>query len=228
MSLLAAFAPTAPASSDDSVAGAIIGVFWGLFATTIGLLLATNFRGFRDRFLAASETSAAPLRRIPPWRWIPDSHLARQRRQMRPLLRVIGVVFAAIGPVVLVASAVDLLTHRWHPGPIHLHPHPSVLGVVSGLFILGGLVPILWPSAPGTNLFRDSWRRGRILPRSAVLGAGLGIVVMAAAAATELWALVMAAWVIGMIPVIGLTLTWHRSPAPPAPDRSDPPETGSG
>lgn len=204
---------TAPA--DDGSVGAIFGLFWGMFATTLGLLLATNYRGILDRFLAASESSASALRRIPPWRWIPDQHMERQRRQFRPVARIVGGVFAVVGPLVLVASAVQLVTRPWRLEAVHLHPHVTVFGGVVGAVMLLGFAAMWLPARPGTSLLRDAWRQGRVLPRLAAAGTTVAALVMVIGVTIEVPAVFTFAWAAAVIPIIILALTWHRSPAPP-------------
>jgi hypothetical protein len=217
---LATFVTSVP--SDGSSSGAVFGLLWGLFATPIGLLLASNYRGFLDRFLAASEASAAPLRRIPPWRWIPDDHLDRQRRQFRPMARVVGCVFAVVGPLVLVVSAIQLATGPWRPGPIRLHPHVTVMSVIVGVVMFAGGGAQLWlAGSPGMSPLRDAWRQGRTLPRLAAAGTTFAMLVMTTGAVTELLAIFMLGWAVAIVPAIVLILTWHRSPAAPSPTSPD-------
>jgi hypothetical protein len=86
----------------------LLGCLMGLILLTVGLVLATNFRGFSAWHARKSFESVkwmeGPLSRVPPWSFLlrrpPEQRIARQVIVMR----VIGVVFTVGGAVAIVAS----------------------------------------------------------------------------------------------------------------------------
>lgn len=99
------------ASANASDGGGIFLLIWGIIATVIGGLLVTNFRGFARWFQRNAEASNSGLRRIPPWRRLPDNRGSAGRLR---LVRTLGGVFAVMGPVALVSGVV--LTVRGQGG----------------------------------------------------------------------------------------------------------------
>lgn len=77
---------------------------WGLGASVYGLLGATNFRGFADKYARRVPVSSARLRRRPPWTWqLPRDDTAERTRRVRQ----IAILFAIAGPVV---TAIGLIS----------------------------------------------------------------------------------------------------------------------
>jgi hypothetical protein len=99
----------AVSSSSDGSPGGLFMLAWGIAATAAGLAAATNFRGFAD---AAAANSARA--RQPRWQRKP-SLLTTPDRPDRPdqpnvgLVRLVGGVFAVVGPVMIVAGTVSSL-----------------------------------------------------------------------------------------------------------------------
>ncbi|MEU6237828.1 hypothetical protein [Kitasatospora sp. NPDC047058] len=91
----------------NDASGGLFALCWGLFATVMGGLLVTDFRGFTRWFVRTAEARG-------PW-----------RRQSRPsqqagrlvLVRVIGGIFAVVGPVMLVVGVVLTAHGRLRPLP---------------------------------------------------------------------------------------------------------------
>jgi len=97
------------AHAAHSASGGPGGLFllaWGLMATAAGLAAATNFRGFADAAAASARSSRA---RKP--RWQPNrTQLMTPDPLPQPnvgLFRLVGGVFAIIGPIVTVAGIVS-------------------------------------------------------------------------------------------------------------------------
>jgi hypothetical protein len=72
-------------------------VIMSLTFSLIGVALATNFRGVTEWHVRQSMNSGNVLRRIPPWRWLPDSSYDKRLARLVLLERMIGVAFAAAG-----------------------------------------------------------------------------------------------------------------------------------
>jgi hypothetical protein len=80
----------------------------GVAFVAVGLVLAANFRGFSAWHARKSIESVKwleeSLSRVPPWSWLLDRPLERRVARQVRLLRVIGVVFAAAGLIVVIVS----------------------------------------------------------------------------------------------------------------------------
>jgi hypothetical protein len=55
-------------------------------------------------------TTASVLRRVPPWRWLPDVQYDERLARFVLLERVIGVIFAAVGVMFLIVFAYGILS----------------------------------------------------------------------------------------------------------------------
>jgi hypothetical protein len=82
----------------------------GLALLAGGLALAANFRGFTAWHARKSFESVrwleGPLSHVPPWSFLLKRPLEERIAQQVRLARVIGVVFAAVGVMILIASVV--------------------------------------------------------------------------------------------------------------------------
>ncbi|MEU3455533.1 hypothetical protein ABZ671_18325 [Micromonospora sp. NPDC006766] len=73
-----------------------------LVMTLVGVVLATNFRGAAEWHMRQSMSAASVLRRVPPWRLLPDPDHDRRLARFVLLDRALGVLFTAAGPILLV------------------------------------------------------------------------------------------------------------------------------
>ncbi|MFC9034232.1 hypothetical protein [Streptomyces arboris] len=181
---------------------------WGTFATTLGWIVATDFRGAAHRFSAFSHAAApfggsgAPVLGV-------------------GFFRLVAGVFALIGPIVLVTGLLDLW--RGEAKAFRLPPADGWFVVMEAV-ILGAA---LWSYWRRSGLLRRQWEAGNGLRRAAVAGVTASIVAFAAllALGRETW--MMAAWLLGGLCGITLLLSdpagtpsdssaASPSPAPPA------------
>ncbi|MEU0546889.1 hypothetical protein [Micromonospora sp. NPDC005979] len=68
----------------------------------LGVALASNFRGVTEWHVRQSMSLASGLRRVPPWRWLPDAPDEERLARFILLERAMGVAFAAAGTMILV------------------------------------------------------------------------------------------------------------------------------
>ncbi|MFC5185779.1 hypothetical protein [Actinomadura harenae] len=199
MSVLAA------AGQQESAGATLLLLVGGLFATTVGILTWTNYRGFRDRFGQEAQRSAGLLERIPPWRLMKRSDPG----PAQIYVRVVGPVFAVLGSVLVLTTIVRLVRHppRWtmpHPHP-HFEPFYAAIGVV----MVVPVVLILWRGREEGGPFGDAWVRGGI-SRVGCLLIGLGGLVMAGGAATGIFQAFGAGWAVGAVGAVIVMLTSVR------------------
>jgi hypothetical protein len=92
----------------DQLEPRLLGCLMGLIFLTVGLALATNFRGFSAwharRSFESVKRLEGPLSRVPPWSFALRRPLEQRIARQVILTRVIGVVFAVAGAVAIVAS----------------------------------------------------------------------------------------------------------------------------
>ncbi|MEE6305728.1 hypothetical protein V1634_02620 [Plantactinospora veratri] len=88
------------------LAGAVL----SLAVSLVGVALATNFRGVTEWHVRRSISTASVLRRIPPWRWLPDVSPEERLARFVLLERVLGVAFAAVGVIILIAVGYGVVT----------------------------------------------------------------------------------------------------------------------
>jgi hypothetical protein len=122
--------------------GAVFGIVWGVVATVMGGLLVSNYRGFTD-WLVRQQSN----------RRRNTEHRAAQSLVMA---RVIGGLFAVLGPVFLVASVVSAT--RGHLDLLHRDPHFTT---GAARYIYPAMTP-LWLAQfwfPGRGWFLPAWRR---------------------------------------------------------------------
>lgn len=85
-------------------------VMMSLTVGLVGIALSTNFRGVTEWHVPRSMTTASVLRRVPPWRWLPDAQYDKRLARFVLLERVIGVIFAAVGVMFLIVLADGILS----------------------------------------------------------------------------------------------------------------------
>lgn len=85
-------------------------VIVGPAVSLVGVALATNFRGVTEWHVRRSMSTAGVLRRVPPWRWLPDVPHEERLARFILLERVIGVVFAVGGAMILITVGYSILT----------------------------------------------------------------------------------------------------------------------
>jgi hypothetical protein len=188
-----------------TTSAALFLVAWGIFATSMGLVTATNYRGFVDQMMAERRRAARLLRRVPPWRWFPDRPAGS-----RGFLRVVGAVFAVTGPVVLIVGIVFLATHPWRIPEIDSHPHLNAFSIVGGVAILIGSVVLWWPHSGQLWL---AWSRGGFA-RLAAVDNSVALLVMAVGWVTMITPVFICGWLIGIPGSIYLAMTQYRRREP--------------
>lgn len=151
---------------------------WGTFATTLGWIVATDFRGAAHRFYAFSHT-AAPF------------------GGSGPLVlgvgffRLVAGVFALIGPIVLVTGLMDLW--RGEAEALRLPPVDGWFVAVEAVI----LTVALWSNWRRSGLLRRQWDVGNGPRRAAVAGVTGSVVAFAVLLALGAGTWMMAAWLLG-------------------------------
>ncbi|MEH0842835.1 hypothetical protein V6U81_10645 [Micromonospora sp. CPCC 205711] len=85
-------------------------VLMSLTLSLVGVGLAANFRGVTQWHVRRSMSVASVLRRIPPWRWLPDARYDQRLARFVLLERAIGVAFAAVGIMFLILLGYGVLS----------------------------------------------------------------------------------------------------------------------
>ncbi|MEU8389156.1 hypothetical protein [Micromonospora sp. NPDC048842] len=82
----------------------------GPSVSLVGVALASNFRGVTEWHMRRSMSAASLLRRVPPWRWLPN--VPHEERLARFILldRLIGVAIAVAGVMILATVGYGVLT----------------------------------------------------------------------------------------------------------------------
>jgi hypothetical protein len=143
---------------------------WGVGASAVGLLTVTNFRGFADNYARR----VAQRRRNPRSGIRPQSPLGDWQQPIRPAqptsrVRLIGIPFAIIGPIVTVVGLVSIS----HEGLGGFGPGGG-LGPFGYLFLGFAVVIVGWHWRSPRGLFRPAGqRRGWRLAAAVVASAGL-------------------------------------------------------
>lgn len=88
----------------------VAGVMMILTMVLIGVALATNFRGVTEWHVRRSMTTASVLRRVPPWRWLPDVPHEERLTRFILLERLLGVAFAVVSVMILITVGYSFLT----------------------------------------------------------------------------------------------------------------------
>ena len=83
----------------------LAGVVACLTVSLVGVALAANFRGVTEWHVRRSMATTGVLRRIPPWRGLPDASHDQRVARFVLMARVIGAVFTAMGVLFLIFLA---------------------------------------------------------------------------------------------------------------------------
>ncbi|MDV9187643.1 hypothetical protein R6L23_05305 [Streptomyces sp. SR27] len=126
-------------------------VAWGVFATALGWIVATDFRGAAHRFHALS-------RAFVPFGGAGVSVVGVG------FFRLVAGIFALVGPVVLVSGLTDV----WR-GEAESHSLPPISAwfVVAEAMIVGG---VLWRTWQRSGVLRREWDAGSVQRRVAASG----------------------------------------------------------
>jgi hypothetical protein len=188
---------------------------WGLLASAAGLLTITNFRGFADNYARRVAQSAAGRRRPRPRpRNGQQPPLGDWQRPLDPpeqtsRVRLIGIPFAVIGPIVTVIGLVSIR----HEGIRGFGPGAR-LGGFGYLFIAFAavIVGVHWRSPRGA--FHSAGRRGGWRLPIAVV-ASVGLLIFGVGIAVGQLTIAIAALAIGGL--ISLLLMLGDKPTGPGP-----------
>jgi hypothetical protein len=200
-----------PASSTASAHQSAPGFFllaWGIFATLIGWGLATNFRGFSDRFTQSAYASSSRMRRVPPWKWIQHGTDAEELASRAKLSRLIGIPFAILGPIVTVAGVVQMA--RGHIAV----PRGPVLPLPYALALIGAGVLALVQYWRRGGLFRLAARQSGWM-RAAAIVASLGTVSFGVFVALGFTTLGIVGLLAGGLASVPLVVPRKSTPVPP-------------
>lgn len=88
----------------------VAGAITILAVSLVGIALATNFRGVAEWHMRRSMAAASVLRRVPPWRFLPDAAQEERLPRWVLLYRLFGAAIAVIGIMALVAFSYSLIT----------------------------------------------------------------------------------------------------------------------
>ncbi|MFJ8580547.1 hypothetical protein [Micromonospora sp. NPDC093277] len=88
----------------------VAAIVTGPAVSLVGVALATNFRGVTEWHVRRSMSAASVLRRVPPWRWLPDVPQEERLARFVLLERLIGMAFTAAGVMILIAVGYSALT----------------------------------------------------------------------------------------------------------------------
>lgn len=88
----------------------VAAVMMSLTVGLIGVALATNFRGVTEWHVRRSMATTSVLRRVPPWRWLPEAPYDKRLARFVLLERAIGVSFVAVGVMFLIVLVYGVLS----------------------------------------------------------------------------------------------------------------------
>jgi hypothetical protein len=186
---------------------------WGLLASAAGLLTVTNFRGFADNYARRVARSAAERRRPRPrnGRLFPLGDWQRPLNPAEPTnrVRLIGIPFAVIGPIVTVIGLVSIR----HEGISGFGPG-APLGGFGYLFIVFAVVIVGWHWRSPRGAFHSAGRRGGWRLAIAVV-ASVGMLIFGVGIAVGQLTIAIAALAIGGL--TSLLLMLGDKPAGPEP-----------
>ncbi|MFF0566383.1 hypothetical protein ACFYT7_01855 [Streptomyces sp. NPDC004041] len=165
--------------------GTMFALVWGTFATTLGWVVAADFRGAAHRFHAFSHAAT-------PFAGSGAAVIGVG------FLRLVAGVFALIGPIVLVSGLLDLW--RGEAEAVSLPPVPA--GFVAVQAVIAGVA--LWSAWRRSGFLRRQWDAGSGLRRTAVAGVTASFVTFAALLALGSGTWMVIAWLLGGL--CGITL----------------------
>lgn len=217
-------------NASGSQPGGLFLLAWGLIATASGLATVTNFRGFADA-AAASAARSSPVRK-PRWQWNP-SQLMTPDHPAQPnvrLMRLVGGVFAVVGPIVIVVGIVSSLHGHFTIPETPALPVPFryvwlAFGAASIAF---AWVPRIFAWRPRIGGYALSAARRNQWQRAASILATIGGAAFAVCTAYGLLTIGIAAWLVSALIGLVLFLVQHnphrfvptvRSDDPPAAGR---------
>ncbi|GGV99009.1 hypothetical protein GCM10010230_23960 [Streptomyces narbonensis] len=181
-------------------------VVWGVFATALGWIVATDFRGAAHRFHTLSQA-------LMPFGGVGVSAVGVG------FFRLLAGVFALVGPVVLVSGLIDVW--RGKAGSASVPPVPGWFVVVEAAIV--GVV--LWRIWRRSGVLRREWNAGNGARRVAVAGLTTSVVtfVVTLGFGWEMW--MMLSWLAGAM--CGLALLLGNGPSKPS-DTGPAPADSSG
>ncbi|MET8218118.1 hypothetical protein [Streptomyces hirsutus] len=170
-------------------------VAWGVFATALGWIVATDFRGAAHRFHTLSQAAM-------PFGGVGVSVVSVG------FFRLVAGVFALAGPVVLVSGLVKVW--RGEAGSDSLSPIPAWFAVVEAAIV--GVV--LWRTWQRSGVLRREWDAGNGPRRAAVAGLTTSVVAFVVTLGFGWGPWMMASWLVGGL--CGLTLLLGGRPGTPS------------
>ncbi|MFG2840889.1 hypothetical protein ACGFYE_38550 [Streptomyces zaomyceticus] len=153
-------------------------VAWGVFATGLGWIVATDFRGAAHRFHTWSHA-------VMPFGGVGVSAVGVG------FFRLLAGAFALAGPVVLVGGLMDVW--RGETGSDSLPPIPAWFVVVEAVIV--GVV--LWRTWRRSGVLRREWAAGNGLRRAAVAGLTTSAVAFVVTLGFDWGTWMMASWLAG-------------------------------
>lgn len=204
--------PVSAAAATSATNQAVPGFFllaWGLLASPIGWAFATDYHGVVEKFTQRSYASTAWLRRIPPWRWLPD-YDEQDLADRAKVTRLLGIPFAVIGPIVTVGGVVEILR-----GHIAVPRGPALPLPVALAFIGVAVVAVVGYWRP-RGFFRLAARQGG-WPRAAAVITSVGAVSFGVFNALGYLTLGIAGWLVGGLAGFSLLLSGASAADGPRP-----------
>jgi hypothetical protein len=138
----------------------ITALMWGTFATVVGWLTVADYRGVTRWLIRTPRASRSSLRRSPSAQPLPQQ---RHSRGEMIRIRVLGGIFAVVGPIVLIIEIVAIA--HGHAGSLF----GREANVPGPLVIMAVVFPVLWLAQfwwPRRGWFLTAWRIGGALRRS--------------------------------------------------------------
>jgi hypothetical protein len=131
--------------------GAVFGILWGVVATVMGGLLVSNYRGFTEWFVGQAARRQNTDRRL---------------AQSRVIARLVGGVFAVVGPVILVVSVVSAARGHLGLGALLHRDANFTSGAARYIYPVMAIVWMVQFWFPRRGMFVPVWRRPGRLARA--------------------------------------------------------------